>query len=116
MSLFKKFDGPYDCPATGFKEKCRKEKCPEWVHILGNHPQTGAVLDKEDCARKWVPLLLLNVANMERQTGAAVESARNEARRDTEAVVTTLLRQPMRFSPHGALVDINDAPVPRLPG
>jgi hypothetical protein len=96
------FDGPYDCPATGFKERCRKEKCPEWVHILGKHPQTSVDVDMFDCARRWVPVLLIEVGNQVRQAAAAMESTRNEiakgdlARLDATTELVVQLRDAAR--------------------
>lgn len=87
----KKPDGPYDCPATGFKERCRKDACPEWIHVQGNNPQSGAHMDLFDCARRWQPVLLLELSKEVRQLAAAVESARNEARKDAVATAASLL-------------------------
>jgi hypothetical protein len=70
---------PYDCPATGFKTKCRRDNsCPEWVHIYGKHPQTEERVDLFDCARRWVPVMLIENAKVAREAGAAIESFRNE--------------------------------------
>lgn len=104
-------DGPYDCPATGFKERCRKEACPEWVHIYGKDPQTDAPVDMFDCARRWMPILLIQLARETNFTTAAVNSMRNESRKDTAALATALLRQPIEM---GQLVLENEAHTPAL--
>lgn len=53
-------------------------KCPWWIHLRGPDPQTGNVIDKWGCAVGYLPTLLIENAQMQRQTGAAVESFRNE--------------------------------------
>lgn len=52
--------------------------CPLWGHIRGQDPNTGAAVDEWRCALAWLPPLLIEVAQQSRQTGAAVESFRNE--------------------------------------
>lgn len=54
-------------------------KCRFWVHVLGRDPQTGADVDNADCAFCWTPVLLIENSKVNRETGAAVESLRNEA-------------------------------------
>ena len=103
----------YDCPATGFKSKCRKERCPEWIHIRGKNPQTGAEMDMPDCARRWMPVLMLDLAKETRQLAAAVESSRNEAKKDAEALVPRLMLAASKLSGR-PLVFEPDADSPRL--
>lgn len=80
----------YECPQTGFRERCNNGRggmCPNWVRVLGKHPQTGADIDMKDCALQWIPILLIEIARRENETGAAVESFRNEVQRgNAEAV------------------------------
>lgn len=75
-------DPKVKCPATGFAKSCRdiisKCDCPKFVSIKGRDPQTGAELDRHGCVDSFLPLLLIENAQMSRQTGAAVESFRNE--------------------------------------
>lgn len=70
------------CPATAFARSCREIiaecECPKFVSIKGCDPQTGAVVDRHGCVDSFLPLLLVENAQMSRQTGAAVESFRNE--------------------------------------
>lgn len=49
-----------------------------WLSIQGTHPQTGASISTSDCALKWIPVLLIENSKVGRETGAAVESFRNE--------------------------------------
>ena len=55
-----------------------KHHCQLWMQIRGRDPQTGAEIDRWSCADALVPTLLIENAQMSRQTGAAVESLRNE--------------------------------------
>jgi len=75
-------DPKIKCPATGFAKSCRaivtKCDCPKFVTIRGKDPQTGADVDRSGCVDGFLPLLLIENAQMSRQVGAAVESFRNE--------------------------------------
>ena len=64
------------CPLIG--EDCLGLKCAWFTHVRGNHPQTGADIDEWSCAITWMPILLIENSQQQRQTGAAVESFRNE--------------------------------------
>jgi hypothetical protein len=70
------------CPYTGFAKSCfegvTEHACPKWTHILGMHPQTGETLDKFGCSDSFLPLLLIENSRKQSETGAAVESFRNE--------------------------------------
>jgi hypothetical protein len=46
--------------------------------LRGINPQTGAELDNVGCALAFLPVLLVENSNQQRQTAAAVESFRNE--------------------------------------
>lgn len=64
------------CPLI--KADCMQDKCMFWVHLRGQHPQTGADMDMPDCSIKWLPVLLIENSKETRQAAAAVESLRNE--------------------------------------
>lgn len=53
-------------------------KCPWWQQVRGTNPNTGEEIDRWDCAVALLPLLLIENSMMQRQTGAAVDSFRNE--------------------------------------
>ena len=63
-------------------------KCPLWTQVRGSHPQTGQDIDQWACSLAWLPVLLIENSQMQRQTGAAVESFRNEAVRSSERALT----------------------------
>jgi hypothetical protein len=55
-----------------------KHHCQLWMQVRGVDPQTGTTVDKWGCADAFMPMLVIENAQMSRQTGAAVESLRNE--------------------------------------
>ena len=58
--------------------KAENHACRFWVYVMGKDPQTGADIKQGDCAFAWTPVLLIENSKMQRETGAAVESFRNE--------------------------------------
>ena len=66
-----------NCPLNNFK-KCKQFKCAWFVQMKGTSPNDGKEVDEYACAIAWLPLLLVENATQARQTGAAVESFRNE--------------------------------------
>ena len=64
------------CPLIG--KDCIGLQCSWFTQIRGNHPQTGEPVDEWGCAVTWVPFLLIENSQQQRETGAAVESFRNE--------------------------------------
>ena len=63
------------CPLL--QKECIGLQCAWIIQIRGNDPQTGKEIDEWDCAVKWMPMLLVENSQQQRQTGAAVESFRN---------------------------------------
>ena len=52
---------------------------------------TGNQVDEYQCAISWMPMLLIENSGQQRQTGAAVESFRNEMVKANEATTRALL-------------------------
>lgn len=73
------------CPIL--KEDCIEFKCKFWDHLRGTHPQTGQEIDEYDCAIKWLPMLMIENAKQSRETGAAVESFRNEMVKQHQEII-----------------------------
>lgn len=67
-----------NCPLDQFKP-CRQLECGWFVQLRGKHPQSEQEIDEYGCAVAWLPVLLCENSQMQRQTGAAVESLRNDA-------------------------------------
>lgn len=73
------------CPLLG--KKCIEHKCAWFTQIRGQNPNTGQEVDEWQCVANILPILLLENSSQQRQTGAAIESMRNEmVRRDTATV------------------------------
>lgn len=92
-------DAKIKCPATAFVRTCREIiaecDCPKFVAIRGRDPQTGVEIDRHGCVDSFLPLLLIENAQVARQTGAAIESFRNEvikAGEDAAQARETVLR------------------------
>lgn len=73
------------CPLGAKCEEVKEEagqqvlyRCPWFAQLRGNNPTTGKEVDEFACAVAWLPILLVENSQMSRQTGAAVESFRNE--------------------------------------
>lgn len=64
------------CPLIG--KDCIGLQCAWFTHIRGMDPQTGRDVDDWGCAVTWMPTLLIENSQKQRETGAAVESFRNE--------------------------------------
>lgn len=64
------------CPLI--KKDCIGLQCSWFMLVRGKHPQTGADVDDWNCAMTWLPILMIENSQQQRQTGAAVESFRNE--------------------------------------
>jgi len=78
------------CP---FHHKPMREVCSTcvlWIHIRGKEPQGEEIIDKWGCSLAFMPMLTIENSQMQRQTGAAVESFRNEHVRANESLVQTV--------------------------
>jgi hypothetical protein len=64
------------CPLI--KKDCIQTKCAWFTQLRGNNPNTGKEVDEWGCAIAWMPVLMIENSQQQRQTGAAVESFRNE--------------------------------------
>ena len=81
-----KLDREHWCPLIG--EECMKLKCEWFTQVRGQNPNTGEEVDEWGCAVTWLPMLLIENSQQQRQTGAAVESFRNET---VKRMVNTIL-------------------------
>lgn len=71
------------CPLI--KEECVGLKCTFFTKVEGYDMNTGNRVDEWNCAVSWIPMLLIENSGQQRQTGAAVESFRNEMVKANEA-------------------------------
>lgn len=72
------------CPLL--KKDCIGTQCAWFTQVRGQHPQTGQEVDEWSCAITWLPVLLIENSQQQRQTGAAVESFRNEMVKGNEVL------------------------------
>lgn len=72
-----KIEPKANCPLNNF-EPCKQLECAWFLKIRGTNPNTGEEMDEWGCSMSFLPILLIENAQMSRQTGAAVESFRNE--------------------------------------
>ena len=80
-----------DCPLGAKCEEVKEEsgkqvlyRCPWFVRIRGKNPQYEEEIDEWRCAIAWTPMLLIENAQQSRQTGAAIESFRNEVVKESK--------------------------------
>jgi hypothetical protein len=83
-------DGTF-CPYI--KEDCITFGCKFFQKLRGVDSNTGEDVDEYDCAILWNNVLLIENSQMQRQTGAAVESFRNEMKKDNNLLLNTYIYQ-----------------------
>jgi hypothetical protein len=79
------------CPLHSF-EPCRQLDCAWFTQVRGTNPNTGKEVDEWACAIAWMPILMIENSQQQRQTGAAVESFRNEMVKANETSTQVLLQ------------------------
>jgi hypothetical protein len=77
------------CPLI--KEDCIQIKCSWFAQVRGINPNTGKEVDEWGCSIAWMPMLMIENSQQQRQTGAAVESFRNEMVKANEVGQQVLL-------------------------
>jgi hypothetical protein len=76
------------CPLI--KQQCIRGSCAAWMKLAGKNPQSEEYIERWGCSIfDWTPLLLLEVSQMERQTGSAVESLRNRIAEIRDKMIPT---------------------------
>ena len=71
------------CPLI--KKDCIGLKCSWYTQMRGTNPNTGEPVDEWGCAVTWMPFMAVEIAQKSNQTGAAVESFRNEVVRANQS-------------------------------
>lgn len=85
-----KIEPEANCPLDSFNP-CRTMKCAWFIKIAGTNPQNGKEIEEWGCSMAWMPILTIENSQMQRQTGAAVESFRNEMVKSNESSQQILL-------------------------
>lgn len=73
------------------KKDCVGLKCVWFTQVRGTNPNTGKEVDEWACAVAWLPVLLIENSQQQRQTGAAIESFRNEMVKANEKTTQVML-------------------------
>ena len=77
------------CPLV--KGDCKGIQCSWFTQVRGTNPQTGQPVDEWGCAIVWLPILLIENSQQQRQTGAAVEDFRNQMVRANDQILLKVL-------------------------
>ena len=64
------------CPRL--RGPCIEKKCKFWTHLYGKNPQSDQTLDKFGCAIEFIPILLVENAQMIRQAAASTDKVANQ--------------------------------------
>jgi|7_EtaG_2_1085326.scaffolds.fasta_scaffold00948_12 hypothetical protein len=96
------------CPLI--KKDCVELKCAWYCQVRGLNPQTGQEVDEWGCAITWAPMLMIENSQQQRQTGAAVESFRNEVIRTSEenkrAYLDSVKKYPTNVTPINPVINL----------
>lgn len=90
-----KLEAKANCPLNGF-QPCKQLDCAWFLQIQGKNPNTGEEVNDWGCSMAWMPMLLIENSMQQRQTGAAVESFRNEmvkANENSQQVLLATVQQ-----------------------
>lgn len=74
-----------ECIEDGSIKDNELVRCRFWVNVIGQNPQTGETVNNWDCSFAWMPVLMVENSKVNRETGSAVESFRNEMVRANES-------------------------------
>lgn len=84
-------DPKVKCPATGFARSCREIvaecDCPKFVKVVGVNPNDGQPVDRFGCVDSFLPMLLIENAMLQRQTGASADKVATEVQELRNTVV-----------------------------
>lgn len=89
------------CPLL--KKDCVGLQCSWFTQVRGTNPQTGQEVDEWACAIAWMPMLMIENSQQQRQTGAAVESFRNEMVNSNQKAMNALLQGNTLMNQHKAI-------------
>lgn len=68
--------------------------CEWFIHVRGKNPQSMDDIDHWGCAMSFMPLLMIENSQQQRQTGAAVESFRNEMVKANQQMLAVAVQRP----------------------
>jgi hypothetical protein len=91
------------CPLI--KKDCIGIQCSWFTQIRGMNPNTGKEIDEWACSIAWMPILMIENSQQQRQTGAAVESFRNEMVKSNETSHQILIAAATQKTPTTKLIE-----------
>lgn len=100
-----KIEAKPNCPLNRF-EPCKELDCAWFMRIRGANPNTGEEVDEWGCAMAWLPVLLIENSQQQRQTGAAVESFRNEMVKANDTSQQVLLAAVQQNNPNMKVIEV----------
>ena len=80
------------CPYL--KKSCIKDDCMMWMTLRGYDHNKGEEVDNDGCCISFIPSLLVDNTQKNRETGAAVESFRNEVHKQNHLTLKLLHNNP----------------------
>ncbi|MEH6649991.1 MAG: hypothetical protein V7707_08215 [Motiliproteus sp.] len=95
--MFNKKNDRKFCPLL--KKACVGNECMFATQLRGQDPTSGEEIDEEACAVAVLPMLLIESTKAQHQTGAAVESFRNETVRTHQDLVLAAINGQMGLAP-----------------
>lgn len=100
-----KIEAKSNCPLNGF-EPCKQLDCAWFLKIQGANPNTGEQVDEWGCSMAWLPVLMIENSQQQRQTGAAVESFRNEMVKANETSQQVLFAAATTQNPNLRVIEV----------
>lgn len=100
-----KIEPKANCPLNKFTP-CKQMECAWFIKIAGANPNTGEQLEEWGCAIAWMPVLMIEVSQQQRQTGAAVESFRNEMVKANDVGQQVLLAAVQQANPNMKVIEV----------
>jgi len=100
-----KIEPKANCPLDSFNP-CRQLECAWFLKIRGSNPNTGEDIDDWGCSMAWLPIMLIENSQMQRQTGAAVESFRNEMVKANETSQQVLIAAATANTPNLKVIEV----------
>ncbi len=84
--------GGEECVQDGAIRNNELVACRFWIRVVGEDPQTKKMHDHYDCSFAWMPVLMIENSKVNRETGASIDSFRNEMVEANARGATQLLK------------------------
>lgn len=99
-----KIEPKANCPLNNFKP-CKELQCAWFMKVVGVNPNTGKDVEDWGCAMAWLPIMMIENSQQQRQTGAAVESFRNEMVKANEVSQQVLIAAATANNPNIKVIE-----------